>query len=181
LARAIWRGAIAFGLVNVPIRMYRAVEEHTLHFHYVHAPDGSRIGYEKICKKEVRTVPDEEIVKAFEFEKGEYVYLTDEDFQAAEAKEQHHTIDIRAFIPYEDIDPIYFERTYYLGPEEGGEASTRCSCVRWTTPVSPASASSSCEIGRTSPACASETASSRSSACTSPTRSVRRRGSPPRT
>jgi DNA end-binding protein Ku len=121
LARAIWRGAIAFGLVNVPVRMYRAAEEHTLHFHYVHEPDGSRIGYEKICRKEARPVPDQEIVKAFEFEKGEYVYLSEEDFEAAEAKEQHHTIDIRAFVPYDEIDPIYFERTFYLGPDEGGE------------------------------------------------------------
>ncbi len=118
--RAIWTGSIAFGLVNVPVRMYSAVEEHTLHFNFVHAPDGSRIGYEKICKAEDKSVPDDEIVKAFEYEKGEWVYMTDEDFEAA-AAENHRTIDIRAFVPFEDIDPIYFERTYYLGPEENGE------------------------------------------------------------
>jgi DNA end-binding protein Ku len=118
--RAIWTGSIAFGLVNVPVRMYSAVEEHTLHFNYVHAPDGSRIGYEKICKAEDKPVPDDEIVKAFEYEKGEWVYMTDEDFEAA-AAENHKTIDIRAFVPFEDIDPIYFERAYYLGPEENGE------------------------------------------------------------
>jgi DNA end-binding protein Ku len=118
--RAIWTGSIAFGLVNVPVRMYSAVEEHTLHFNYVHAPDGSRIGYEKICKAEDKPVPDDEIVKAFEYEKGEWVYMTDEDFEAA-AAENHKTIDIRAFVPFEDIDPIYFERTYYLGPEANGE------------------------------------------------------------
>jgi DNA end-binding protein Ku len=118
--RAIWTGSIAFGLVNVPVRMYSAVEEHALHFNFVHAPDGSRIGYEKICKAEDKPVPDDEIVKAFEYEKGEWVYMTDEDFEAA-AAENHRTIDIRAFVPFEDIDPIYFERTYYLGPEENGE------------------------------------------------------------
>jgi DNA end-binding protein Ku len=118
--RAIWTGSIAFGLVNVPVRMYSAVEEHTLHFNFVHAPDGSRIGYEKICKAEAKPVPDDEIVKAFEYEKGEWVYMTDEDFEAA-AAENHRTIDIRAFVPFEEIDPIYFERTYYLGPEENGE------------------------------------------------------------
>jgi DNA end-binding protein Ku len=118
--RAIWTGSIAFGLVNVPVRMYSAVEEHTLHFNYVHAPDGSRIGYEKICKSEDKPVPDDEIVKAFEYEKSEWVYMTEEDFEAA-AAENHKTIDIRAFVPFEDIDPIYFERTYYLGPEENGE------------------------------------------------------------
>ncbi|HEY7003473.1 MAG TPA: Ku protein [Gaiellaceae bacterium] len=118
--RAIWTGSISFGLVNVPVRMYSAVEDKALHFNYVHEPDGSRIGYEKVCKKEDRTVPDSEIVKAFEYEKGEWVYMTDEDFEAA-AAENHRTIDIRRFVPFEEIDPIYFERTYYLGPEENGE------------------------------------------------------------
>jgi DNA end-binding protein Ku len=118
--RAIWSGSISFGLVSVPVRMFSAIEEHTLHFHYVHAPDGSRIGYEKICKAEEKPVPDDEIVKAFEYDKGEWVYMTDEDFEAA-AAENHRTIDIRAFVPYGEIDPIYFERTYYLAPQEDGE------------------------------------------------------------
>jgi DNA end-binding protein Ku len=120
MARAIWSGSISFGLVSVPVRMFSAIEEHTLHFNFVHAPDGSRIGYEKICKAEDKPVPDDEIVKAFEYEKGEWVYMGDEDFEAA-AAENHRTIDIRTFVPYEDIDPIYFERTYYLGPQENGE------------------------------------------------------------
>jgi DNA end-binding protein Ku len=118
--RAIWSGSISFGLVNVPVRMYSAIDEQDLHFHYVHEPDGSRIGYEKVCKEEGRPVPDSEIVRAFEWEKDEYVYMSDEDFEAAEP-ETHKTIDIRDFVPYEEIDPIYFERTYYLGPAEGGE------------------------------------------------------------
>jgi DNA end-binding protein Ku len=119
--RAIWTGAISFGLVSVPIRMYSAISEHTLHFHYLHVKDDSRIGYEKICKQEGKPVPDDEIVKAFEFEKGEYVYMTDEDFEAAQVEEGGRTIEIRDFVPYDDIDPIYFQRTYYLGPQEGGE------------------------------------------------------------
>jgi DNA end-binding protein Ku len=119
MARAIWSGSISFGLVNVPVRMFSAIEEHTLHFNYVHEPDGSRIGYEKICKAEDKPVPDDEIVKAFEYEQGEWVYMTDKDFEAA-AAENHRTIDIRAFLPYEKIDPIYFERTYYLAPAEEG-------------------------------------------------------------
>jgi DNA end-binding protein Ku len=120
MPRSIWTGSISFGLVSVPVRMYGAIEEHTLHFNFVHAPDGSRIGYEKICKAEDKPVPDDEIVKAFEYEKGEWVYMTDEDFEAA-AAENHRTIDIRAFVPFEEVDPIYFERTYYLGPEKDGE------------------------------------------------------------
>jgi DNA end-binding protein Ku len=120
MPRAIWTGSIAFGLVNVPVRMYSAVEDHSLHFNYVHEPDGSRIGYEKVCKEEGKPVPDSEIVKAFEYEKGEWVYVADADFDAA-AAENHRTIDIRGFVPFEEIDPIFFERTYYLGPEENGE------------------------------------------------------------
>ena len=120
--RAMWSGAISFGLVNVPIRMYSGIQEHKLQFHYLHEKDDSRIGYEKVCKKEDKPVPDSEIVKAFEYRKGEYVYMTDEDFQAAGAEaEGFKMIDIRDFVPYEEIDPIYFERTYYLGPAEGAD------------------------------------------------------------
>jgi DNA end-binding protein Ku len=118
--RAIWSGTISFGLVNVPVRMFSAVSEHTLHFHYLHVKDDSRIGYEKVCKAEGTPVPDEEIVKAFEIEDGEYVYMTDEDFEAAQV-EGHRSLDIRDFVPYEQIDPVYFDRTYYLGPQEGSE------------------------------------------------------------
>ena len=122
MPRAIWSGSIAFGLVNVPVRMFSAVEEHKLHFHFVHEPDGGPIGYDKVCKAEGRPVPDSEIVKAFEVEKGELVYMADEDFETAEAETQGgRSIDIRVFVPYEEIDPIYFERTYYLGPQDGGE------------------------------------------------------------
>src|SRR3954451_11128551 len=120
MPRAIWTGSISFGLVNVPVRMYSAVEDRALHFNYVHEPDGSRIGYEKVCKQEDKPVPDSEIVKAFEYEKGEWVYMTDEDFEAA-AAENHRTIDIRQFVPFDEIDPIYFEHSYYLGPEEDVE------------------------------------------------------------
>jgi DNA end-binding protein Ku len=119
--RAIWTGSISFGLVNVPVRMYSAIAEHTLHFHFLHDKDDSRIGYEKVCKKEGKPVPDEEIVRAFELDKGEYVVLTDEDFAAAAVEHGLRTIDIRAFVPYEQVDPILFRRTYYLGPQDGGE------------------------------------------------------------
>jgi DNA end-binding protein Ku len=118
--RAIWSGAITFGLVNVPVRMYSAIEEHKLHFHWIHEQDESPIGYQKICKLEEKPVSDDEVVKAFEFEPGEYVFMSDEDFEAARV-EGYKTIDINDFVPYQQIDPIYFARTYYLGPQEGGE------------------------------------------------------------
>ena len=120
MPRAIWSGSISFGLVNVPVRMFSAIAENDLRFHLIHEPDGSRIGYQKICKTEGEPVRDDEIVKAFEFEKNEFVVLSDEDFQAARS-EGVKTIEISDFVPYEEIDPIYFERTYYLGPQQGGE------------------------------------------------------------
>ncbi len=119
MPRAIWSGTISFGLVSVPVRLYSAIDETDLRFHLVHEPDGGRIGYRKVCKAEGEPVPDDEIVKAFEFDEGELVVLTDEDFAAARA-EGVKTIEITDFVPYEEIDPIYFERTYFLGPGEGG-------------------------------------------------------------
>jgi len=119
--RAIWTGAISFGLVNVPVRVYSAISEHDLHFNLLHEPDGGRIGYQKVCKAEDKPVPDDEVVKAFEVEKDEFVVLDDEDFEAAAAEAGARTIEITDFVPYDDIDPIFFERTYYLGPEEGSE------------------------------------------------------------
>jgi DNA end-binding protein Ku len=120
MPRSLWSGSISFGLVNVPVRLYSAVQEHKLQFHFVHAKDSSPIGYEKICKKENKPVPDEEIAKAFEFDKGEYVFMDEEDFEAAKV-EGYKTIDIVDFVPYEDIDPIYFAKTYYVGPDRGAE------------------------------------------------------------
>jgi DNA end-binding protein Ku len=120
MPRALWTGSISFGLVNVPVRLYSAISEHRLHFHFVHKKDDSPIGYQKICKLEEKPVPDKEIVKAFEHRKGEYVYVTDEDFQAARV-EGYKTIDITDFVPYEQIDPIYFAHTYYVGPQDGSE------------------------------------------------------------
>jgi DNA end-binding protein Ku len=118
--RAIWSGTITFGLVNVPVRLYSAVSEHKLHFHYVHEKDSSPIGYQKVCKAEEKPVPDDEIVKAFESSKGKYVFMEDEDFAAAKV-EGYKSIDITDFVPYEDIDPIFFAKTYYAGPQEGAE------------------------------------------------------------
>jgi DNA end-binding protein Ku len=100
--------------------MFSAIDEQQLHFHLLHEKDDSRIGYEKVCKKEDKQVPDDEIVKAYEFDDGKYVYMTDEDFEAAAGK-SYRSIDILDFVPYDEIDPIYFERTYYLAPADGAE------------------------------------------------------------
>ena len=120
MPRAIWTGAISFGLVNVPVRLYSAIDTTDLEFTLLHAKDDGPIGYRKVCKKDDKAVPDDEIVKGYEVAKGKYVHVTDEDFAAAEV-EGYRTIAIEEFVPYQDIDPIYFERTYYLGPQEGAE------------------------------------------------------------
>lgn len=120
MPRAIWSGSILFGLVSVPVRLYSAIDEKDLHFHLLHRKDDSRIGYDKICKKEGKVVPDDEIGTAYEVSKGKYVYLDDEDFEAAEPK-GYRTFDLTDFVPLAEIDPIYLDRTYYLAPAEGGE------------------------------------------------------------
>ena len=120
MPRAIWTGSISFGLVNVPVRMYSAIDERDVRFHLLHEKDDSRIGYDKVCKKEGKPVPDDEIVKGYEVSEGKYVYLTDEDLEAA-AGESYRSIDIQDFVDADEVDPIYFERTSYLGPAEGAE------------------------------------------------------------
>ena len=118
--RALWTGSITFGLVNVPVRVYSAVHEHKLEFHLVHAKDDGPIGYEKICKLEDKPVENDEIVKAFEYRKGELVHLTDEDFDAVQVEGQH-TIELEDFVPYDEIDPTFFAHTYLVGPQAGAE------------------------------------------------------------
>jgi DNA end-binding protein Ku len=120
MPRAIWTGSISFGLVNVPVRMYSAIDDHDVRFHLLHEKDDSRIGYEKVCKKEGKPVPDDEIARGYEVSEGTYVYLTDDDLEAA-AGEHYRSIDIQDFVDVDDVDPIYFERSSYLGPAEGGE------------------------------------------------------------
>jgi DNA end-binding protein Ku len=120
MPRPIWSGTISFGLVAVPVRMFGAISEHKLRFRLLHRKDEGPIGYEKVCKLEGKPVSDDEIVKAYEFEKGEVVYVEDEDFEAAQA-EGGHAFEITDFVAVEEIDPIYFERSYYLAPQDGGE------------------------------------------------------------
>jgi DNA end-binding protein Ku len=102
------------------VRLYPAIAEHKLHFHLVHEKDESPIGYQKVCKLEDIPVPDAEVVKAFEYRKGEYVPLSDEDFELARAR-GGRAIEISDFVPLADIDPILFARPYYVGPGAGGE------------------------------------------------------------
>jgi DNA end-binding protein Ku len=120
MPRAIWKGSISFGLVNAPVAMYAAISERNLHFHLVHKTDMAPIGYQKTCKRHKKPVPDKEIARAFDL-KGKTVLLDDRDFEAARA-EGYHAITVLDFVPLDQIDPIYFERTFFLGPaDEGAE------------------------------------------------------------
>ena len=120
MPRALWSGAISFGLVNAPVRMYTAISEHNVHFNMLRGKDAERIHYKKVAGKGNREVPDDEIVKGYEVSDGEYVTLTDDEIAAAHV-EGDKVIEIHDFVPLDEIDPIVFERTYYLGPAEGAE------------------------------------------------------------
>ena len=122
MPRAIWKGAIAFGLVNIPVELYSAVSssEGRVKFRQLHKKDNAPIKYDRVCTKEEKTVPYEEIVKGYEYSKGKYVIMDEEDFRAA-AVESSKAIDIQEFVKEDEIDPRYFESPYYLLPQKGGE------------------------------------------------------------
>ena len=117
---SIWKGSITFGLVNIPVDLRSAVRGDNISFRMLHEEDLSPIKYERVCAADGEPVPWNEIVKGYEFAKGKYVIMTDEDFKAA-ALEASRTIDILDFVRQEEIDPRYFETPYYLLPGKGGE------------------------------------------------------------
>jgi DNA end-binding protein Ku len=120
MARAIWNGAISFGLVTIPVQLVSAVRSQRPRFHLLHAKDESPVHYERVCQREAKPVPWGDIVKGFEYEKGEYVVLDKDDFKKA-ALEKSDTIDILSFVGAGDIDSRYFDTPYYLAPGKGGD------------------------------------------------------------
>jgi DNA end-binding protein Ku len=122
LARAIWKGAISFGLVTIPVGLYSAIEtREELSFRLLHEKDHSPIDYRRVCEKENVEVPWSDIVKGYEYQKGRFVVLTDEDFAKARVPASD-TFDIRAFIAAGEIDFVYFDHPYYLAPTGKGGA-----------------------------------------------------------
>src|ERR1700722_6018973 len=113
--RSLWRGAISFGLIYVPVEMYAAARDGSLHLHLLDSRDFSPVGYERINKKTGKTVGWSDIVKGYEYEKGSYVALSDADFKHANVKASE-TIDIANFSDAADVSPIYFDTPYYLAP-----------------------------------------------------------------
>ena len=116
MPRPVWKGAIAFGLVTIPVGLYPATERaERLSFHLLHKKDGGRIDYKRFCEKEDKEVPWSEIVKGYEYAKGKYVVLTDDDFEKAKTPATQ-MFDIRAFVDANEIDFVYFDTPYYLAP-----------------------------------------------------------------
>lgn len=119
MPRAMWKGAISFGLVTIPVSVYPATEEKTLRFNQLHDEDGGRIRMKRVCSIDGEEVGYEHIVKGYEYEKDRYVILTDEDFEAIPV-ESSRAIDIQQFVELEEIDPMQYKKSYYLVPEETG-------------------------------------------------------------
>ncbi len=119
MPRAMWKGAISFGLVTIPVSVYPATEEKTLRFNQLHDDDGGRIRMKRTCSIDGEEVGYEHIVKGYEYEKDRYVILTDDDFEAVPV-ESSRAIDIQQFVDLEEIDPMMYKKSYYLVPEETG-------------------------------------------------------------
>ena len=119
MAHAIWNGSINFGLVTIPVRLFTAVRENELHFNMLHKKDKGRINFQRVCSVDGKKVEWNDIVKGYEVDKGEYVIVTDEDIKTV-APEATQSIDITEFVDLADINPILFDKPYYLEPEKKG-------------------------------------------------------------
>jgi DNA end-binding protein Ku len=119
MAHAIWSGSINFGLVTIPVKLFTAVKTDELSFNLLHAKDEGRIKYERICSVDGKPVPWDEIVKGYEFEKGEYVLFNDDDFKKVNP-EATQSVDILEFVELDKINPMYFDKPYYLEPTKQG-------------------------------------------------------------
>jgi DNA end-binding protein Ku len=118
MPRSIWRGAISFGLVNVPVKLYSAVSKKTVRFNQLHDTDGVRIQQKRVCPKDGEEVPYEHIVKGYEISPDRYVVVTPEELEGLDPKKTR-TIDIEDFVDLDEIDPLYYEHPYYLVPDTG--------------------------------------------------------------
>jgi DNA end-binding protein Ku len=123
-ARPIWSGTISFGLVSIPVRMFTATSSNELRFHFVDRHDLEPIGYDKVRKDTGEHVDPDDVVRAFELEKGRFVPIEPEDLDRLDV-ELTHSVDICDFVGLDEIDPIYFRQAYYLAPQEGGEKPYR--------------------------------------------------------
>src|SRR5438094_5551549 len=120
MARAIWKGSISFGLVNIPIALYPATRREELKFHLLRKSDLSPVNYKRVAEKDGQEVPWDQIVKGYEYEKGKFVLLQEEDFKRVDV-EAAQTIQITDFVVLDEIDPMFFDQPYYLEAQKGGD------------------------------------------------------------
>jgi DNA end-binding protein Ku len=118
--RAIWKGSISFGLVNIPIALYPATRKEELKFRLLRSTDHSPVNYKRVAAADGKEVPWDQIVKGYEYEKGKFVVLNEKDFQRVDL-EATQTVDIQDFVDIDEIDPMYFYKPYYLEPQKGGD------------------------------------------------------------
>jgi DNA end-binding protein Ku len=118
--RAIWKGSISFGLVNIPIALYPATRKEDLKFRLLRATDHSPVNYKRVAAADGKEVPWDQIVKGYEYEKGKFVVLNEKDFQRVDL-EATQTVDIQDFVDVDEIDPMFFYKPYYLEPQKGGD------------------------------------------------------------
>jgi len=118
MARAIWKGAINFGLVHIPISLWKATRPQDLHFRMLHEKDMVPVKQKRVCPADNKEVGPDDIIKGYEISKGEFVAIEDKELEAV-APENTHSIDIEDFVDLEQVDPIYYETAYYLAPERG--------------------------------------------------------------
>ena len=118
--RAIWKGAVSFGLVSVPVKLYAATESHDVSFRQVHVKDGGRIRYQRVCSVDGEEVAFEDLAKGYELYPGQYVMIEPEELDALDP-EATQTIDIEDFVELEEVDPLLFEKSYFLEPENTGK------------------------------------------------------------
>jgi len=129
MARAVWSGSISLGLVNVPVKLFAAVKKKDVHFHQLQESTGARIRYKKVSEVTGREVDNDSIVKGYEISKGNYVEVTDEEFEAAEP-ERTHTVDIEDFVALDEVDPLQFTNTYWVAPQDSKGAAKAYALLR---------------------------------------------------
>jgi len=118
--RAIWKGHISFALVTIPVSLFSATKRNEISLHYLHKGDLSPVSYKRFCETEDKEVPWEEITRGYEYEKGQYIEITDEDLDGADVQ-LTKTIQVMEFVNESEIDAVYFDKPYYLEPQKGGE------------------------------------------------------------
>lgn len=120
--KALWKGSISFGLVNIPVKLYSASQSHTLDLDMLRKEDHCQVRFMRVCREDGKEIPYKDIVRGYKYKDGDYVVLTDKDFESASV-EKTHTIDILHFVNEKEVDSVYFEKPYYLEPEKSGAKS----------------------------------------------------------